>query len=317
MVSAQEEELARWAENVGDPVVLDLAQPLPPGPLRGVDVLCWNVFIGAGRLDSVLSMLRAGAWGGAGQDPQRPLVVLVQEAFRTDASVPERPRNRFIGSGVPLAGRTGVVDVALAQSMSLRYVPSMRNGTGRSDKGNAILATAALTDARMVVLPYVRQRRVAVAADLVGLPWLAFLSAHLDTRGARKSLGFWRGTLSPFGEGRAAQAAALAAAFAEGNTQSVILGADLNAAFGARDPAYLTLVRAGFEPGKRVGRFGHTFHTPVQFPVDFVMYYSPLHRIADVEVIRLDERAGDESRHVFGSDHHPLLARVSFAGSSE
>jgi hypothetical protein len=39
------------------------------------------------------------------------------------------------------------------------------------------------------------------------------------------------------------------------------------------------------------------------------MYSCTNKRIARAEVVRLDERGDDRSRRVFGSDHHPLLAR--------
>lgn len=311
-------DLARWAENVGAPLALDWAPPLPRGEVQGIDVLSWNLFIGAARLDRVLSLLRGGAWGGAGTDPRRPLLVLAQEAYRSDASVPARPLNRFFDAGVEPAGRTGVAETAAAHGLSLRYAPSMRLGMAPRDKGNAILSTAALGPMQTLVLPLVRQRRVAVAAELVGIPGLALVSAHLDTRGAQRSLGFWRGTFSPFGEGRAAQAGALATHFAHaaGQGGSVIVGADLNAPLGARDPAHYALVRAGFTPAKRVGQFGHTFHVPVRFPLDFVLYHSPTQRIRSVEVVRLDEDPEDRSRYVFGSDHHPLLARVGLGSGN-
>ena len=312
---AEHPDLAQWAENVGAPLSADWAHPLPHGQIRGIDVLSWNLFIGAARLDQVLGLLRGGAWGGAGTDPRRPLVILAQEAYRSDPSVPARPLNRFFDADVEPGGRTGIAETAAAQSLSVRYAPSMRLGMAARDKGNAILSTAALGPMQTLVLPFVRQRRVAVGAELVGLPGVVLVSGHLDTRGAQRALGFWRSTFSPFGEGRAAQARTLATHFvqAAGQGGSVIIGADLNAPLGARDPAHHALVRAGFTSARRIGRFGHTFHVPVRFPLDFVLYHSPTQRITSVEVIRLDEDPEDSSRYVFGSDHHPLLARVSLA----
>ena len=313
--SAEHPDLARWAENVGAPLSLDWARPLPRGEVQGIDVLCWNLFIGAARLDQLFGLLRGGAWGGAGTDPRRPLVILAQEAYRSDASVPVRPLTRFFDAGVEPEGRTGIAETAAAHALSVRYAPSMRLGMAPRDKGNAILSTAALGPMQTVVLPFVRQRRVVVGAELAGLPGLMLVSGHLDTRGAQRALGFWRGAISPFGEGRATQARVMAAHFIEaaGQAGSVIIGADLNAPLGARDPAHRELVRAGFTPAKRIGPFGHTFHVPVRFPLDFVLYHSPTQRIRSVEVVRLDEEPEDRSRYVFGSDHHPLLARVSLA----
>jgi hypothetical protein len=44
--------------------------------------------------------------------------------------------------------------------------------------------------------------------------------------------------------------------------------------------------------------------------LDHVLYRSEDRRIAHMEVTRLDETRDDNGRRIFGSDHHPLLARV-------
>lgn len=301
--------LEHWGHNVGRPLAMNLAPPLS-GPVKGVDVLSWNLAVGTARLDEVLARLRDGAWGGAGRDSARPLVILAQEAFRGDDSVPIRLTGAFHG-GVPFRGdQTQVTEMALRNGLSLRYAPSMRNGALRSDRGNAILSTVALAHAHAFTLPYVKQRRVAVAAELVGLPGLTFVSAHLDTWGrAPGGRGFvWR-----FGSGRAAQAAALARRIARRDgTGGVIVGADLNTPLGPRDPAVLAMVHEGFTPATKVGSWTHTFNGALRFWLDHVLYHSTASHIAKVEVTRLDDEARDEGR-VFGSDHHPLLARVSLA----
>jgi hypothetical protein len=58
-------------------------------------------------------------------------------------------------------GRPGLDVVALAKKydLSLAYVPSMRNGSAtdpleREDRGNAILSTEPLSDARAIELPF-------------------------------------------------------------------------------------------------------------------------------------------------------------------
>ncbi len=85
---ADHPELARWRTNVGLPVALDLA----PSPPVTVDVLCWNLCIGRSPLGEMLDRLASGEFGGAGANPERPLVVLAQEAYRADESVPSGPQ---------------------------------------------------------------------------------------------------------------------------------------------------------------------------------------------------------------------------------
>lgn len=298
--------LRHWEANVGSPLALDLAPPLA-GEVRGVDVVSWNLAIGAGRLTELLTRLRAGEFGGAGRDPARPLVVLAQEAFRADASVPARGTERFHG-GIKARGELApITRMAAENGLSLRYAPSMRNGAERSDRGNAVLSTAAICDAHGFALPYVKQRRVAVAAALARLPGLTFVSAHVDTWGRAPGDGglFWR-----FGGGRAAQTAELARRILSRDpTGGVVVGADLNTPLGHRDPAVRAMEAEGFVQAEKVGGWQHTFNGRVRFLLDHVLFYSAGGRIRRVTVTRLDEPPGDRER-VFGSDHHPLLARV-------
>ena len=116
------------------------------------------------------------------------------------------------------------------------------------------------------------------------------------------------------GAGRAAQARALARSITAIDG-SVILGADLNSLFGMSDPAVHELVEAGLHPARRVGGWSHTFHRPLRLLLDHVLYRSPDQRIRSMNVVRIDQAAGDRSRTVFGSDHHPLLASVQFDDS--
>ena len=301
-------DLDHWRANVGHPVVRD-AGPVAPAQLEGIDVLCWNVAIGLGRIPDVLERLRADSPHGPGRRPERPLVILVQEAFRPDHELPGA-RSSHYGTALAERERLSIVEVAESAGLSLRYSPSMRNGVAASDRGNAILATVRLTHSRALLLPHVRQRRVAVSARIAGHPEITFVSAHLDTHGRVRGS---RSARRP-GAGRMAQAAALAAYLHE-MPGSVIVGADLNSALGVLDPAVRTLVSAGLHPGHRLGRWRHTFHTPLRLLLDHVLFRSPDHRIAHVEVARIDEAPGDRSRAVFGSDHHPLLARIQLNGA--
>jgi endonuclease/exonuclease/phosphatase family metal-dependent hydrolase len=191
----------------------------------------------------------------------------------------------------------------------------MRNGRHKSDRGNAVLSSVSVAHARAFPLPHVRQRRVAVAVELHGLPWLTLVSAHLDTRGRVRDT---RAT-GRYASGRSAQAGALAQRFATewGDDQTVVIGADLNTYFATREPLLRALVAAGFERVPHEPRRSHTFHAPpIRMLLDHIMIRAPSPTIASVRVLRLDEDARDRGRYIFGSDHHPLLARIEFASPS-
>lgn len=302
VLAGQHPELEHWHGNVGEAVALDLAGPLVRG-VTTIDVLSWNVAIGLGRLEDVISRLRAGAFDGEIRGANRPLVILIQEAYRSDNSIPARALSRHHGGKAPRHARSDIVELAHALGLSLRYAPSMRNGAHRSDRGNAILSSVAIAHARAFPLPHVRQRRVAVAAELGGLPMLTFSSAHLDTRRARVQRQ----------SGRLLQAAALGKHLTEewGSDQSLVLGADFNSYLGTREPMFAELHRAGFVRLAHNGRTRHTFHARgVRMLLDHILIRTTPASISAAQVMRLDETTSDRELTIFGSDHHPLLARI-------
>jgi endonuclease/exonuclease/phosphatase family metal-dependent hydrolase len=299
-------ELALWHGNIGEAVALDLAPPAPPG-VTHIDLLCWNVAIGRGFLDELVARLRTRAFGQISADPKRPFVFLAQEALRADPSVPEIAPNSFHGGHIPVGVRRDIVDFAAEHDFSLRYAPSMRNGKHRSDRGNAIISNVAIAAARAFTLPYIKQRRVIVKVELEGIPDITFVTGHLDVGGRLPGV-----RLARYGAGRSAQSKELVARLTEmGDQQSFVLGADLNTAIGARDPAFRVFTSSGFHRAAGSLAIGHTFHGPgIKLQLDHLLYRSPTNRIKSVEVTRLDETREDEGRVVFGSDHHPLLARI-------
>jgi len=300
-------DLDQWRANVGNPIAVDAGMPVRT-PVHEIDVLNWNIAIGMGRLDALLERLRAAVPGFA-RTAERPLVIIMQEAYRTDHSVPADATTAHHGGVLKQRLRTDIVEWASSHDLSLRYSPSMRNGAHTSDRGNAILSTVQLEDAHAFLLPYVRQRRVGVSARIAGLPNLTFVSAHLDTHGRLQG----DAARARFGAGRAAQARALAE-YLLSIPGSVVLGADLNSVLGMTDPAVRALVAAGLHPARRIGTWRHTIHTPLRLLLDHVLFRSPDHSIEGVSVQRIDEAPGDRSRMVFGSDHHPLLAHMRMAG---
>ncbi|HEV2146684.1 MAG TPA: endonuclease/exonuclease/phosphatase family protein, partial [Longimicrobiaceae bacterium] len=118
------------------------------------------------------------------------------------------------------------------------------------------------------------------------------------------------------GGARAHQAERLARAVVERDAPGgVILAGDFNTPLGERDPAYRALLGAGLVPAERRWPWTHTSHGLLRLLLDHVLYHPGGGRIRSVEVTRLDESARDRGAAVFGSDHHPLLARVTLGES--
>lgn len=299
--------LEAWRRNVGSQIALDLAhgKAVEHGArARSLVVLSWNVWIGRGRLREVISRIRDGDFAAQGADPESPLVVLIQEAYRTDPSIPPAPAGR---AGRVLVAQLGaqedVVEIAQDLGLNLRYAPSMRNGVLPSDRGNAILSTLPLEDAQAFELPLVLQRRVAVSAGIrVAGHKVRLVSAHLDPRGPPGHQ--WLGA-----SGRAVQAQHLVASVAD---QTVILGADLNLGRGRYEPAWRLLGEAGFTFGvpPSAPPWRHTFHALPRLVLDYLLVRDQAGAIHQARVHRLDEHPRDRGARVFGSDHHPLLARI-------
>ena len=297
--------LPGWRANVGKPLAFQLAPPADP-EVRSLLVLSWNVWIGRGNLAGLIRAIRGGAYAGAGFPAGLPLVALVQEAYRADETV------RAISNGHTardFSSRSGhehqISAIARELVLDLRYAPSMRNGSERSDRGNAILSSLPLEDAAAVELPFGMQRRVAVSATVrIAGRRLRLTSAHLDPRGARARdlLGI---------AGRRAQVRGLLESMRNADSIPRLLGADLNLARQRREPAFRALVEAGFVTGipAREPGWGHTYHRLPRLLLDWLLV-SGNDGISRMEVQRLDEHPRDTGPYVFGSDHHPLLARI-------
>jgi endonuclease/exonuclease/phosphatase family metal-dependent hydrolase len=202
-----------------------------------------------------------------------------------------------------------VVETAHALGLNLRYAPSMRNGPSRSDRGNAILSTLPLEEARAIELPLVLQRRVAVSANItLGGLRLRLISAHLDPRGPPGHK--WLGSA-----GRALQAQHLISSVAD---DTAVLGADLNLGRGRYERAWHLLGQAGFTFGvpASLPPWRHTFHALPRLVLDYLLVRDRAGAIAQAQVHRLDEDPRDRGAWVFGSDHHPLLARIDLKPSN-
>src|SRR5947209_8913771 len=134
--AADRRQLDDWCRTVGPAVVIQTPTRSATLPrLEDVTVVTWNVDVGGGDLESLLHDLR-----------HRPVVILVQEAYRDGELVPPigdiAPAPGRIAPSPPSGIRRSIVDTAERHGLSLFYVPSMRNGRGEppEDRGNAILS---------------------------------------------------------------------------------------------------------------------------------------------------------------------------------
>jgi endonuclease/exonuclease/phosphatase family metal-dependent hydrolase len=294
--------LERWCAAVGGPL-LRPAGGTTDRPVDSLVVVSWNVKVGDAAVERFAADLRAGRHTGG--HPVADFVLLVQEAYRAGDGVPAGAAGMAGPRRQAKARPAEAGDIAaLAERLGLHlfYVPSMRNGHPADggpaeDRGNAILSTLPLAEPTAVELGFERQRRVAASAVVsgrtaAGTPWrLQVLSAHLDTGG--RSL-----PTSP--AARRNQARALADALPGGG--AVVLGADLNTHFGAREPAVALL--------RELLPLPHTLPPGRTYQI-----LTPIARL-DYLLFRLPP-GGTGGYHVlsdpYGSDHRPLLATVRLA----
>ena len=302
-----EAALEAWCVAVGGPVLIE--PPVARATLDPVEVfaaLAWNLHVGDGDLERLIRRLQAGELTEG--RPVEHFVLLLQEAARVGPAVP--------ASGVPGAISASAIGSPIDASRSIEafadrnglygfYAPSMRNGPDhREDRGNAILSTLPLTDPAALVLPYERQRRVAIAAT-VSLTLhhgesrsLRVVSAHFDNS---SRLGrIWRS----FGAGRVRQARALADWL--DSEQAVALGGDFNTWWdGSKEDAVL-LLRERF-PLPQVLPIHATYQPPFSMPrrqADYLLFRLPEGWTADYEA---DSDWG-------GSDHAPLIGWMETGG---
>ena len=169
-----------WCQSVGRPVFEP--RRASAADVAGMRILSWNVHVGAGRVEALLpQLLEDASRDGLG------LTILLQETFRAGDAVPETyPAGLRVPKAIrPRRPAMDVRGIATQFGLSVAYVPSMRNGsaaalTEREDRGNAILSTEPLLDARAIELPFGKQRRVAVTALVPAR------GSHLNSRGGLK-----------------------------------------------------------------------------------------------------------------------------------
>jgi len=286
-------EHERWARAVGPPVLLQTTPRAIP-EAESVAVVTWNVHGTHGRLLDFIAQLKSGHLTG---EPIEHFVLLVQEAVRIHHEPPPA-----LEDGMKRAGRLGrtdpslpdIVEAARAAGVSLLYVPSMRNGVEREDRGNAILSTLPLDEAYAFELPFRRQRRVGVAATVTvndaGVPRpLRLVNVHFDT-----SQGWAR--LWVLGNPRPAQARATLdyAGAIDTPAPLAIIGGDFNTFLPFEDAAEDT--RRGW--AKNQGDEDAS-RTRGLVRLDYLFFR------LEAELCGGTRRADG----TFGSDHYPVIGR--------
>jgi endonuclease/exonuclease/phosphatase family metal-dependent hydrolase len=279
---------ARWMAAVGTPLVLTgPVRPASYEPCKTV-IVSWNTHVGGGDVERLVADLRDGRLTG---DRPDEIVLLLQEVYRAGDDVPRDvpPGARVAWREAPLrpdGTREDIVATAERLGMSLFYAPSMRNGSDREDRGNAILATVPLLDPFAIELPLESQRRVAIGAlvAMPGRPPFRVMSVHFTNMVAHH---LWLLAEAA----RVRQAEALRRELPDG---ALALGGDFNSWFSYHDAAYRELAKAlpGPRPQDQRATFG-----PMR--LDHLLF-----RIGNIqpEVRRLDDK--------YGSDHYPLIAEL-------
>lgn len=285
--------LAHWRTSVGPPAFIGPSH-VDARAHDAITVVSWNTAVGAADIVALVHQLPA---------PRRPLVLLLQEVYREGAAVPTRLDAesifaRQLGEPDPHPSNREIEDVARSLGMALYYVPSMRNGGASSDedRGNAILSDLPLTDLRAIELPFEKQRRVALAANVSGrttsgVPWtVRLVSAHLDNLIGMKRV--W--IASEYG--RARQARGLTSLLSD--PLPTVLAGDFNTWFGFDDVAYRETAR--WFPDTRVTDRRGTFHGVLRLDHVFSRLQDGWH----LQIGRGESR--------FGSDHYPLVGTLRF-----
>ena len=306
----EQAELAGWCKGIGSPVLMQApSDSLTDEPLDSLSIVSWNLHVGGGEVSQFIDDLREGRLSGK---PVNHFVLLFQEVFRTDSSIPatappDARSGAYIRKKPPSGERLDIIEIARRHQLNLFYVPSIRNGrqrrsTSPEDRGNAILSTLPLSSLLAIELPYERQRRVAISTTVSGktsggTPWeLQFVNVHLDNRSR------WHRVFDSFGNARRRQTTALMEAVLA-NTPTV-LGGDFNTWFREdKEPAIEFLQQFFDEPEHALphGTIAPGFGLPER-TIDYLFFRLP--ESWERGYVRLESR--------YGSDHYPLLGRVHF-----
>lgn len=297
---------APWCEGVGGPLdyrpsgdsAFDVA-------LQDLAVVSWNMQGGGGDIDSLIQDVRRGRLHGT---PRSSFVLLLQEAVRIGADVPERPLagskvGKRVAPGPKGRRRQSIEEVAQRNGLHLFYVPSVRNGgigDPAEDRGNAILSSLPLDALEAIELPLERERRVAVAARIRARTAagdrldVQVVNLHLDLRSS------WGRVHRSLGAARSGQARTAVERYS--GDSAVVVGGDLNTWFGGHREDAVRILREAFPHADTVTTT-RTLSTPAFLPdltLDQLFFRLPGGMSATHEVVR--DR--------YGSDHYPVAAQL-------
>jgi endonuclease/exonuclease/phosphatase family metal-dependent hydrolase len=273
-----------------------------PPLLDELVVVTWNAHLFDGDLPGLVADLRRGRLTGG--EPVRHFVVLLQEVVRRGPDVPafdQDDRSAFAIPSGEARGR-GARELATSLGLSMLYVPSMRNGPAVfEDRGNAIVSSEPLHDLFAIELPLERQRRVSVGASIEvqlnnSRKRVALVSTHLEPLSSPALLWVFR---SP----RARQLTSLLQVLQvervlePSSSAGTVLGGDFNTIqAGAAEDAYAiargwsrSVLSEDPRPTHLLGR------------LDYLFFRSQPEWT--VRTTRVDLR--------YGSDHHPVLGRIT------
>ena len=304
---------ARWCATVGSPEFrLEPTVSFPEwGVGQSLEVVSWNTFLGGGDLYRFLRDelgLDCTTQRPALEEGARPFVLLLQEVWRRDPSLPFVESSSIVpwttDHGRPNADGPSIIAVAERCGLSFVYVPSARNGPDSGtrpsvDKGNAVLSTLLLSAPIALDLPIEGGRKVAVAAT-VRAPQgerVRLVSVHLDVASTLVR------TLITGNQTRARQASGvidgLRKAERDGpSTAATVVGADLNTWVG--NETTLRLMWDAFPDSPAWDQLATAL---AGLPPDHMFFRSESSVPLTVESYgRIDDR--------YGSDHHGRRLRL-------
>jgi endonuclease/exonuclease/phosphatase family metal-dependent hydrolase len=307
--AAERKAHASWLKGVGPPLVLETPEPGQDAKqLDSLIVVSWNTHVGGGDLNAFIRDLRSGKLTSG--EPIHDFVLLLQEVFRAGPAVPisilsDVQTGSYLRFTPPSGERIDIVKTARQQGLSLFYVPLMRNGRPEEsdtpeDRGSAILSTIPLSSFTVVELPHVRQRRLAIGANLsgektAGSSWtIRVVSVHLENRAK------WSQVLHSFGRARLRQVKALVDTYS--TAIPTIVGGDFNTWSDEWDEPAIRYMEQFFDRPAASSDFGtvrRTFLFPERM-VDYLFFRTPEGWTGTYQ--RVDDS--------YGSDHYPLLGRV-------
>ena len=171
------DNLLSWCKAVGSPVFLEPSVKETKLSIDKLTLVSWNVHVGSGDIVQFINDLQKGNLTDG--EPVEHFVMLLQEAYRQDSSVPVNiPPSAKVGNNIhvptPRGSRVDIITIARKHGLGLFYVPSMRNGRQENtnvpeDRGNAILSTIPISHPMAIELPLERQRRTSLAANITGV----------------------------------------------------------------------------------------------------------------------------------------------------